>query len=131
MVALTHPVSSLPSIRGISATPRLIAWIGSAIILGTLLTLLTLRLTDGHYLSEDQAILGWVSGWDFPGLSTFFAAVNIITGSKAGLIYGSLGIELLLLTGKSREVLIFGLVGVTIAGVVILGDYTLGQIVNQ
>ena len=131
MVTPTHPGSVLPSIRRVSITPQMIGWIGAAGVLASLLTVLTLRLTDGHYLSEDQAILGWVSSWDFPGLSKFFAVVTIATGSKAGLIYGPLGIGLLLLMGKTREALIFAVVGVTIASVAVLGDYTLGHIVNR
>ena len=131
MVTQAHPGSVLTSIGRAGITPQILGWIVAAVVLGSLLALLTIRLTDGHYLSEDQAILGWVSGWDFPRLSTFFAGVTIATGSKAGLIYGPLGIALLLLMGKTREALIFGIVGVTIASVAILGDYTLGQIVTR
>ncbi len=131
MVSLTHPSSVLPGIRRISATPQLIGWIGAVGVLVSLLTLLTLRLTDGHYLSEDQAILGWVSSWDFPGLSKFFAVVTVATGSKAGLIYGPLVVGLLLLTGKPREAVILGIVGITIAIVAVLGDHTLGNIVTR
>ena len=131
MVTLTHPGSVLPSIRRISITPPLIGWIGAAGILVALLTVLTLMLADGHVFREDQAILGWVSSWDFAGLSKFFAVVTIATGSKAGLIYGPLGIGLLLLMGKTREAVILGVVGVTIAIIAILGDYTLGSIVSR
>ena len=131
MVTLTYPGSVLPSIRRISITPQLIGWIGAVAILASLLTALTLSLTDGHVMREDRAILGWVSSWDFPGLSKFFAVVTIATGSKAGLIYGPLGIGLLRLMGKTREAAIFGIVGVTIAIIAVLGDYTLGSIVSR
>lgn len=82
MVTQAHPGSVLTSIGRAGITPQILGWIVAAVVLGSLLALLTIRLTDGHYLSEDQAILGWVSGWDFPGLSTFFAGVTIAPAPK-------------------------------------------------
>ena len=75
--------------------------------------------------------MDWITGWNFPGLAALSGAVSLLTGAKAGLIYGPLGIAFLLLLGKTREAVVFAVVGLTIAAVAILGDYTLGQLVGR
>lgn len=73
----------------------------------------------------------WIAGWDLRGLTTFFDVVSFVTSSKAGFIYGPLGIIFLLLLGKTRPAIVFAVVGVSIAVVAIAADYSLGQIVDR
>ena len=108
-----------------------LGWVTAAGLLATLLAFLTANVMDNRLLIQDQSVLDWVSGWDFPGLSSLFGLVSFFTGAKAGLAYGLLGIVVLLLLGKTREAVVFGVVGLTIAAVAILGDHTLGQLVDR
>ena len=126
MATIAQPVSSRPSIQ-----PRVLGWLAGAGFLATLLALLTINVTENGLLVQDKSILDWVSGWDFPGMSSLFGVVSFLTSSKAGLIYGPLGIIFLLLIGKTREAIVFGVVGLTIAVVAVLGDYTLGELVDR
>ena len=64
-------------------------------------------------------------------MGTFFGVLSFLTSAKAGFIYGPLGIAFLLLLGKTRAALVFASIGVTIASVAILGDFTLGEIVDR
>ena len=73
-----------------------------------------------------------VAGWDgLRGLTTFFDVVSFATGAWAGIIYGALGIGFLLLMGKTRAAVVFGVVGLTIGLVAILGDLFLGEFVER
>ena len=126
MASITYPASSRTHIP-----PMVLGWVAAASVLATLLAFLTANVMDNRVLIQDQSVLDSVSGWDFPGLSSLFGVVSLFTGSKAGLIYGLLGIVILLLLGKTREAVVFGVVGFTIAAVAILGDYTLGQLVDR
>ena len=111
--------------------PRNLLWLVSVGILATLLALLTNAIMDNPTPSQDVRVLDWVAGWDLPGLSTFFEVVSFATSSKAGIIYGVMGLGFLLLLGKTRPAVVFGAVGVSIALVAILGDFTLGEIVDR
>ena len=75
--------------------------------------------------------MNWIVGWDLRGLTTFFDIVSFVTSSKAGIIYGPLGIISLLLLGKTRPAIVFAAVGVSIAAVAIAADYSLGEIVDR
>ena len=81
--------------------------------------------------SQDIAVMNWVTGWQLAGLVTFFEVLSVLTGSYAGLVYGPVGITALLLMHKLRAAIAFGLVGVTVAVVATLGDYTLGELVDR
>jgi undecaprenyl-diphosphatase len=81
--------------------------------------------------SQDIAVMDWIVDWDLPGLGRFFEGVSFLTGVKAGLIYGSLGIAALLLLGKNRPAIVFGAIGLTIGLIAVLGDYTLGELVDR
>ena len=126
MATLTQPVPNRVTIN-----PWALGWTVSAGILAALLTLLTIYVIDNRMVVQDKAVMDWVTGWEFPGLSGLLTVVSLATGSKAGFVYGPLGIGILLLLGKTREAIIFGAVGFTIAAVAILGDYTLGQLVGR
>ena len=126
MASLTYPASSRTSVP-----PMVLGWVAAAGVLATLLAFLTANVIDNRLLIQDQSVLDWVTGWDFPGLSGLFGVVSFLTSSKAGFVYGPLGILILLLLGKTREAVVFGVVGLTIAAVAILGDYTLGEMVDR
>ena len=126
MVTIAHPVPSRLSIQ-----PKVLGWSAGVGFLASLLALLTINVTENGLLVQDQSVFDWVTGWDFPGLSSLFGVVTFLTSSKAGLIYGPLSVIFLLLIGKTREAMVFGVVGLTIAVVAILGDYTLGELVDR
>jgi len=110
---------------------RSLLWLAAVGILVTLLTLLTKAIMDNPTPSQDVRVLDWVAVWDLRGLSTFFDVVSFVTSAKAGIIYGGVGIGFLLLLGKTRAAVVFAAVGLTIALVAILGDFTLGEIVDR
>ena len=110
---------------------RFLLWLAAVGILATLLALLTRAIIDNPAPSQDRSVMDAVVGWDLWGLTSFFEVVSFLTGAWAGVIYGSLGIGFLLLMGKTRAAVMFGTVGVTIGIVAVLGDYTLGGIVDR
>ena len=106
-------------------------WLAAVTTLSTLLAMLTLAIMNNPIPSQDVAVMDWIAGRDWPGLGTFFGVLSFLTSAKAGLIYGPAGIAILLLLRKTRAALIFAAVGATIAFVAVLGDYTLGEIVDR
>ena len=128
MATLTSPISRAPTFY---IRPRVLGWMAAIGVLAALLTVLTISVIEYRLLVQDHAVIDWVTGWEFPGLSAFFGAISFFTGAKAGFIYGSLGITFLPLMGKTRQAVIFAVVGLTIAVIAILGDYTLGQLVGR
>ena len=105
--------------------------LGVAGVLLTLLAILTLAVMNDQVPSQDQSLMDWVAGWQLPVLRSFFAAISLLTGAKAGLIYGVSGIAILLLMRKTQAALQFAFVGAIVAVVAILGDYTLGETVGR
>ena len=105
--------------------------LGLAGALLTLLALLVLAVMNNQVPSQDQSLMDWVVGWQLPGLRGFFSAISVLTGTKAGLVYGVLGIAILLLVRKTQAALMFAIVGAVVAVVAILGDYTLGEAVGR
>ena len=128
MVTLTSPISSVPSSY---LNPRVLGLMAAIGVLAGLLTILTISVMEDRLLAQENTLMDWVTGRDFPGLSALFGTISFWTGAKAGFIYGSLGITFLLLMGKTRQAVIFAVVGLTIAAIAILGDYTLGQLVGR
>lgn len=126
MATLTQHLYSPPHIR-----PWVFGWFTAAGVLAALLALLTTNVTSNQLLVQDQTVLDWVAGWDFPGLGGLFGTISTLTGAKAGIVYGAVGIIVLLLLGKTRQAAVFGTVGLTIGAIAIMGDYTLGQIVDR
>ena len=87
MVTIAHPVPSRLSIQ-----PKVLGWSAGVGFLASLLALLTINVTENGLLVQDQSVFDWVTGWDFPGLSSLFGVVTFLTSSKAGLIYGPLSV---------------------------------------
>ena len=107
--------------------PRTALWVAIFAVLASLLALLTKAIMDNPTPSQDIAIMDWVTGWHLAGLVTFFGGLSALTSSYAGLVYAPVGIAALLLMHKLRAAIAFGIVGVTVAVVAVLGDYTLGS----
>jgi len=110
---------------------RSLLWLAAVGTLVALLTLLTRAISDNPSASPDVSVMNWIVGWDLWGLTTYFEVVSFVTSSKAGFIYGPLGIIFLLLLGKTRPAMVFFAVGVGIAAVAVAADYSLGQIVDR
>ena len=72
-----------------------------------------------------------IRGWDLPGIAVFFNVVSLLTSTKAGLIYGGVGFAGLLVARKQKAALAFVVVGLVVAAVSLLGDYTLGGMVDR
>ena len=112
-------------------SPRPLLWLAAVAILATLLVLLTKAIMDNPTPSQDVRVLEWVAGWDLRGLGTFFGVISFVTSAFAGAIYVPLGLIFLLLLGKNRAAVVFGAVALTIGLVAVLGDFTLGEIVDR
>ena len=110
---------------------RALLWLVVFGVLAALLALLTKAIMDNPDLSQDIRIMDWVAGWDLRGLTTFFDIVSFVTGPEPGIIYGLMGVTFLLLLGKTRPAIVFASVGVTIGVIAVLGDFTLGEIVDR
>jgi len=117
-------------VKGVIIT-RSLLWLAAVGILVALLALLTNAMSDNSIPSQDVTVSEWIVGWDLWGLTNFFDVVSFVTSSKAGFIYGPLGIIFLLLLGKTRPAIVFAVVGVSIAVVAIAADVSLGQIVDR
>ena len=100
-------------------------------VLAALLSLLTKAIMDDPSPPQDITFMDWVAGWDVWGLTTLFDIVSFVTGPEPGIIYGVMGVTFLLLLGKTRPAIVFTGVGVTIGLVAMLGDLTLGEIVDR
>ena len=110
---------------------RSLLWLATVGILATLLALLTIAIMDNPTPSQDIRVMNWIVGWDLRGLTTFFDVVSFVTSAFAGAIYVPLGLIFLLLLGKTRPAIVFGLVALTIGFVAILGDFALGEFVDR
>jgi len=116
-------------------TTRSLIWLVTMGILAALLAVLTQAVIDVTDRTQDIKTMNWAMdglvGWDFWGVTTFFDVVSAVTGTKAGIVYGTLGITFLLFLGKTRPAIVFTVVGLTIAAVSVLGDATLGDFVDR
>ena len=130
---MTSLIGNDPVKIGISK--RTFLWLAAVGILAVLLALLTIAVEDVADRTQDIESMNWamdgIVGWDLFGLTTFFNIVSVLTDAEAGIIYGALGITFLLLLGKTRPAIVFATVGLTIGAVAILGDATLGDLVDR
>ena len=106
-------------------------WIAAVLALGIPLILLTVSLDATPFPSQDQSVLDSINGWDVSGLAGFFTFVSFITNGTTTLIIGVLAVASLWLIGMNRAAFYFGVLGVIIAVVTTLGDFTLGEIVGR
>jgi len=96
-----------------------------------LLTLLTMAIMDDPTPSQDIRILDWIVGWDLGRVTTLLKIVSTITDKIAGFVYVALAAISLLLTGKAKAEIVFTGVGVTIGAVAVMGDFTLGELLDR
>ena len=87
---MTTLIRNIP-VKAVLST-RSLLWLAAVGIPVALLALLTKAITDNPMASQDLSVMNWIVGWDLWGLSTYFEVVSFFTSSKAGLIYGPLGI---------------------------------------
>ena len=112
-------------------SPNRMIWLAAAAGLATMVAGLTVAVKINPVSSLDVAVLDWVAGWDFPGLAGAFGVLSFLTSAYAGLLYGPVGIAVLLFLRKTRAALAFAIVGAVIALVAVLGDYILGELVGR
>lgn len=112
-------------------SPKLLIWLVAVGGLSGLLALLTIVIMNDAAPTQDIRAMDWIVGWDLWGLTTFLAVVSIITGLKAGIVYGSLGLVFLLLLGRIRQAIVFTAICLTVGLVAVLGDFTLGELVDR
>ena len=110
---------------------RFLLWLGVMAGLMTLLVLLSVYIKDNPLPSQDQTVLDWITGWDFPGLTGFLEAVSWLTNNYPALVLGILGIGFLWLLGMNREALAFAVIGVVMGLIAFLSDFTLGEIIGR
>ena len=96
-----------------------------------LLAILSVAISRNPTPSTDVAAMDWVVAWIAPGLAGLFKVVSFLTSAKAALIYGPVGIALLLFLRKRRAAVEFAVGGGVVALVAVLGDYTLGEAVGR
>ena len=113
------------------AKPRVALWLAGFAILAALLAVLTKAIIGNPTSTQDLTIMTWVAGWNLPGLDTLSVVLSALTSAYAGLVYGPAAIAALFLMGKRDAAVGFGVVGLTVALVAVLGDYTLGELVDR
>ena len=122
-------IQNIPAKSALST--RTLVWLVSFSILAALLILLTKAIMDDPALPWDIETMDWIIGWDFWGVNNVLEAVSTVTEATAGVIYVVLVVTSLLLLGKNRPAIVFTAVGVTIGAVAVLGDITLGEMVDR
>jgi len=127
----TLPHRALTSTVTTVTNHRIVLWLVTVAVLSALLALLTRAIMNNPNPSQDIAIANWVTGWQLPGLVTFFEALSELTGSQARQVYALVGIAALFIMHKPRAAIAFGLVAVTVAVVAVVGDSTLGELVGR
>ena len=110
---------------------RTTLWLVFAGTFSILLALLTVAVMNESTLAQDLKVTDWITGWSLPGLSSLLGSFSMLTDARARVIYGVLGIGVLIIAGKRRSALAFAGVGAIIALIAVLGDYTLGELVGR
>ena len=93
--------------------------------------LLTVAIQDGQTPSQDQTVLDWVVGLDFPLLAGFSETVSVMTNSPMLIGVGAVVMVLLWLLGMTRAALGFAFVGAVVGAVAYGSDFTIGEIVGR
>ena len=110
---------------------RVFAWMVAVGALVLLLTLLTMAIMNDQTPSQDIRILDWIVGWELGRVTTLLKIVSTITDKIAGFVYVALAAISLLLTGKAKAEIVFTGVGVDIGAVAVMGDFTLGELLDR
>ena len=126
-------LTTLGAVRSVgrAVDRRVMLWIAAVVALGLPLILLTVSLENTPFPSQDQSVLDSISGWDVAGLAGFFTFTSFLTDGTTTLIIGVLAVVFLWLVGMNRAAFYFGVLGVIIAVVTTLGDFTIGEIVGR
>ena len=75
--------------------------------------------------------MNWIRGWDLPGLSGFFSLISALTSLNAGLVYAVVGLSGLFISRQRKMALAFVFVGAVAAVATVIGDFTLGELVER
>jgi undecaprenyl-diphosphatase len=122
---------SRSTIVGWATDRRVLLWAATAVVLGVLLTLLTVSIKNNPFPAQDLNVRDSILGWDVPGLVGFFDFVSFLTAGRQAFVIGIASVGFLWLIGMSRAALAFGIVGIIIGVVAVLGDFTLGKYVDR
>jgi hypothetical protein len=122
---------SRSTIVGWATDRRVLLWAATAVVLGVLLTLLTVSIKNNPFPAQDLNVRDSIRGWDVPGLAGFFDFVSFLTAGRQAFVIGIASVGFLWLIGMSRAALAFGIVGIIIGVVAVLGDFTLGNYVDR
>ena len=126
-------MATLTNIRLTSqvSRPQLGLWLIAAGVLTTLLVLLSLAIKNNPFPDQDITVMGWVTGWDLPGLGSFLHGVSILTDGPAAMGLGVAGITVLWLLGMRREALAFALIGAILGLGAFLADFGMGELLTR
>ncbi len=119
------------TLAGWATDRRILTWAAVAVALGVLLTLLTVSIKNDPLPSQDVSVRDSIRGWDVVGLSGFFDFVSFLTAGRQAFVIGAASVGFLWLIGMQRAAVTFGIVGIIIGVVAVLGDYTLGHYVGR
>jgi len=110
---------------------RSLLWLVAFGSLAVLLALLTKIIIDNPAPSQDIRVMNWIVGWDFWGITLLLELVSTVTDKWAGAIYVVVATTFLLSLGKTRVAMVFTGIGLTVGLVAVLGDFTLGELVDR
>ena len=113
------------------ASPAVGLWLLAAAALSVPLILLTMALDSDSFPSQDQTVLDWVTTHGFLGLGGISDVISAITDAPPAAGIGIAVMVLLWLVGATRMAMGFAVVGAAVLIVVLLGDRTLGGIVEH
>ena len=111
--------------------PRVVLWLVAIAALLAPLILLTIALNDDMIPSQDKTVLDWVTSHGFRGLGGISDAISALTDAPPAAGIGIAVVALFWLVGATRMAMGFAVVGAVVLIVIVLGDRTLGGIVEH
>ena len=102
-----------------------------AMLLVSLLILLSIAIKNNHVPTLDRQIMDWVTRWDLPGLGTFLVGMGDLTSTWPASVMGLLGVAFFMMLRRTSEAKAFAIVGLIIAVSAFLSDYTLGELIGR
>ena len=106
-------------------------WLASFVTLASLLLALAIAVRAHPSSSAELAVMEWLRGWDGPGVGAFLAGITFVGSAWLGFLLLTAGITYLLLSGRRRLAGACVFAGVAVGAAVIIGDYTLGEVVHR
>ncbi len=100
-------------------------------LVATLLGLLTWWVRSHPFEKFDIDGLEAISEWHWPGADTTMDVIAALSNAQASALIGIATVVLLLILGHGRLAVGIGVAGVIVAGLAIIADATLGEIVGR